>query len=1627
MQKTFDRTIVVILVMIGWLGSPVMAEGPLRVFWRSGEGAPEGWRKLLAGAGAEVAGSRDAPKAEELERTDVVVLGGRGAADFNGVDRENFERYLERGGGVVAIHEGVIAEDGEWLGKIAGGAWADGKSKRLGGRISLYFTDRENPITEGLSNFDLGADLFYDLEVRDGVEVLAAAYTPKPKEGGDGDGMPVNVYDIQPQVWSYVEGERRAFVCVPGGSEESMGHESVRALILRGVAWAGKAEDVGDMVVAAGISKEALRYPEGGPTRPEKAAAKIELHPEFNLSLVAAEPLINKVLNVDWDARGRMWVVESPEYPNGLRKANTEVWKDSGSVEPGVYERQPQDRISILTDTDGDGRMDAKQVFADGLELATGFVFHRNGVIVTAAPDIWFFDDTDGDGKADRKEKLYSGLGTRDTHAVINNPRWGTDGWIYATHGYSAGKVKALNAPEKGETAIGSGVVRFRPDGTVIEMFSSKGGNCWGLEMTADGQCFWTQPTSGTVLFHTLLPERIMSLGKIPGTEGFNGMISGEKTFPLMSRKEIAYRQIDMVGSYTAASGCAIYEGGAWPEKWAGGYFTSEPTINIVSHYVLEKKGASYEARREEGREKTEFVRSSDLWFRPIVARVGPDGALYVVDFYNQAVVHNDTRGPAHGPANAAVRPDRDHYFGRIWKIAHEDARELPVVVLDGADEQELREAMDHPAAHVRMTARRLLREEGKDPGPAGGSIPEALYEKHAGSREEAGEAEGAEAADDRLIADFLDSRDDWSRSALIAASHGRASRVVRRSLEAGQAAALEGLVENLVPGILREGGGKAAAELIGQAAAAPDAALELKGAIVREIGKSGIGMEPVTEGMVKGLAELLRIPEISGEVLPLAARLDKGGELSEAIDGKINDLKRVLGDDSAMVGARVEAAIALAGVGREGASDAVLKILTSGGSTPSELGKIAAGSLGSNGQVLLLARNFAKIDGRVRAEAFDEILKRPEASMEILRSVDSGGLDPELIGPGNIGRLRSHPDKAVSMRAAELRDKLVPGAKGKSEIFETYLPQVTKAGDAANGKKIFEAACAVCHHYEQGQDARVGPSLTGMGTQGAAELLVHIIDPNREVDPSYWQWNLKTKDGETLSGVIVSENPTALTLRNQGGDREIRRAEIASRENTHRSLMPEGLEGLGVGNIRDILTYMVDTDGGDFRTIDLRESYTADSRTGLFSDAGRGRERIGFHRFGGVRDGDVPYYIMDPEMSSSGRNLVVLRGGSKGDIARNYPEKVEIGTELDASRIHIMGGIAGGAYPISKEKVPVLKVTLEHEDGGMESKIFLNGEDVFDQRSEKESPDEGKAGGIVSKGQMRIMTMDVEMGGRIKKIILESGGNEIAPVVVGMTAELRSQGDGDEINSSGREVDISMMGPKSTEATGQEFVAPKEAGAVRVLLVGAGEAHHFPRDFISKDREILSAIPGADVIGTMNLEEALERMPEADVLVFSGNHKQWGSVEFQKALGEFPDGGKGILLLHAATWRHPWEGYNARFAGGGTMKHGKGVVEVRRAFEGKHPLLEGVPDAFEIRDESYHFEPDKEWGRTVLLENAPDGQSPETYPALWAKDGPGGRIVGYTHGHDDVSHGNPAYQTILKNAVEWLREPGRK
>ena len=1201
---------ILLAVLFAFSAALSAADTPLRVFIRSGPkshgpGAHDyprflaEWIPLLKARGAQATGANAFPNAAQLAETDVLILHAQEAGNIpDAADRKNLNDFLARGGGLVVIHAAAVSRDTDWYKSIIGGSWRQGTTKWLEAPMHLYFSDRSHPITRDASNWSMDDEIYYDMDLSPDAKVLATAYTPKAIDtGGRGNREAqaraaeavatrkgVNIYDIQPQIWTYerkLDGAAkpyRAFVSIPGHLYENFNRPNYRAILLRGIAWAGQRGNVDELNLAQSTDAgraaeqlvEVLRYPEGGPTHPRKAAAKIEVHPEFNLSLVAAEPLINKVMNLDWDERGRLWVCETPEYPNGRRAPNTTAWKESGSLNPFQTQRDPEDRIAILTDTNGDGVMDQKHVFADKLELVTSFVLHRQGVIAACSPDIWFLEDTNNDGVCDKRTKLYTGLGINDTHAVINNLRWGLDGWIYASHGYSRGDVTSGDGTKK-FGPDGSGVVRFKPDGSAFEQYSSRNGNTWGLDTTWDGQIFWTQPTSGTVFFHSVLPESILAKGKVPGTTSWKGMITNQTTYPLISWPEQAYVQIDQVGRFTAAAGCAIYEGGAWPEKWNYSYFTGEPTLNIVHHQIVRPDGVSYTVEKEKGREQTEFMRSRDLWFRPIDTRIGPDGALYVIDFYNQAVIHNDTRGPQHGPANAAVRPDRDHYFARIWRVQHKEAKKLEVPRLDRTNLAALLKTIEtSPNAHVKKTAWRLVQENH---GAAGARALAAIPRPPIGSkpqqRYEAARGAATPAQRTAVLNEFTAATDDWTRSALIAAASERAADYVTAALQSPQGAALSPFAAALVPSLPAESIGS----VLGAAAATtvkPLAVTVLRGLAQREITPSGAATLP-------HLQRLIESPDTVAAALPLAAKWDTAGTLTASVARATQALARDLENPQAADARRVDIAAAL--LASPSTRPEALKRITTLLSSPNVAPSFATGLLNALADVSGADADHALVAAFVPSKSpavLELILKRPDAALALVAAIKEGKINAADIAPANIARLRTHPSRRVATEATRVLETLRPAATEKDELIAKLLPEVSKPGDSAKGRALFSAACSICHKFGDIGARDVGPPLAGIGAKGAAELLTHIVDPNRQVEPNFWQWNITTKKGETLVGMIGNENNTTLTLRNQGGDAEVKKDDITNRENTRRSLMPEGLEGLGAEGLRDLITFLV-------------------------------------------------------------------------------------------------------------------------------------------------------------------------------------------------------------------------------------------------------------------------------------------------------------------------------------------------------------------------------------------------------------------------------------------------------------------
>jgi putative membrane-bound dehydrogenase-like protein len=1709
------------LTLVFCLSTATTHADPLRVFIRGGvkthgpnahehERFLNDWKVLLAERGMKTDGAMEFPTADQLAQTDVMIVYAEAAGNITPEQRPILENYLKRGGGLVIIHTGTVAnkpDTSPYWKSIIGGSWVQGQTKWKEGPMNLYYVENErlgggHPITKGASNFQLDDEIYYDMDISPDVRVLATAYTPNVKAGKKAaEGGKVNVFDIQPQMWTYertIDGGAqpyRAFVSIPGHLYSTFSLPQYRAILLRGIAWAAHRENLDEFCKKEELAS--LTYPPGGPSRPADERAQLEVNPDFKMTLVASEPLITKPICLNWDPSGRLWVAESPEYPNGRRGMRPDYrgkeWKDHGGLDPfpGEQERAGHDKISILTSSKGDGVMDTKQIFYEGLDLVTGFVFYKDGVIVTQAPDILFIHDPGPDGKARKVEKLYSNLGTRDTHAVINNPRWGWDGWIYATHGYSSSQNVSSGDGSKDFGVIGSGVVRFKPDGSAIEQYSSKGGNTWGLQITADNRVMWTQPTSGQLLMQTLLPESTLARGKIGNTTSFNVIIKSDKVYPLITWDQLPYAQIDWVGSFTAAAGCAIYDGGSWPAQWNGSYFCTEPTVNIVHQRFLDPEGSSFTWHKQPGREETEFVRSKDMWFRPIESRIGPDGALYILDFYNQAVIHNDTRGTDHNNVNAAVRPDRDHYFGRIWRIDHKDAKKLTVPDLSKAGARDLANALENPNRTVRMTAARLLVEKGggADEVAKHLSSPSAVtriaalwtlerlsadphavekalgdsdtsVQRNAANLIESGVHQASKSATEKLLSYLKSSdgqlrvaalralaigkldhetavalvaawpqfEDDFQRSAAVAAAANDPAAVIGAALDHPDPTSLSPLVNVLVQNI----DAAAAGRLVIALADKPASVNGLKRGIFAGIARSLKDAPAMSPELSAALGKLLD-SAVADAALPLAARWDKSGVLKAQVAKLSSELLARVADTKAGDNARLSAAQSLialrntnpailptiiAQLGKDGSADFKRALVTA-------LGETDDAAVGP-----ALSKAFGTLPDDVRLAAFDAVLKRADWTNAFLDAIEAKQVDIATLGPANAFRLRAHPDKAVAKRASGVLDKLNPLAKAKKEAIAKILPVAEQKGDAEHGKQLFTTTCAICHNFH-GAGADIGPGLTGMGAHGAEDLLVAIVDPNAEVDPSFVQWNIETKDGQAYAGVIASENPATITLKSLAGVQQVKKADIKSRVNTGRSLMPEGFEGLGAEALRDIITYFQSVDGAKFRLVDLREAFTASTGAGLYNSQAMRGDSFVFKKTGNVSVGGIPFNIVGPDKAPL--NIVVLKGGPQESFSRTLPARVEARLGgFTANRLHFLGGVAGWGAKGSASPSELVKVTVSYSDGQKESLVFSDGIEFADYIRPIEVPGSKLAEGLVDKHQLRWFSKQLTRTAPIEKLTIESVNEKAAATLVAITAELA---DANAVPLSAP----SAPAPKDKDAAGAASLpAGSDAGFVpqftdpvpqppaarpakgpRVLLVGGGSSHDFVKFFGGTDKATLAPVVGW-VDFTQNANGVPPILDRVDVLVWSAN--QPVSSATCKALLDFADRGKGIVALHPGTW-YAWKNFpewNAQIVGGGTRGHDKLGPFTVKITNPNHPVTKGVSLSFEITDELYNYNADPNGSPVEVLAETTSPNSGKTFPQVFVVKHPKSRIVGITLGHDARAHDLPEFQTLLKNAVTW-------
>ncbi|MDB6120299.1 MAG: hypothetical protein JWO08_4080 [Verrucomicrobiaceae bacterium] len=439
---------------------------------------------------------------------------------------------------------------------------------------------------------------------------------------------------------------------------------------------------------------ELLSVPGPAPRLPKDSLAALHLKPGFTATLVASEPLVQDPVFVDWDAKGRMWVVEMGDYPF----APGETTKD-GSAGQGKVSDLQTGRIKILTDTDGDGVYDKATVFMDGLTHPTSLAMWKGGVIVASIPDIFYAEDTDGDGKCDKKEVWFTGFISGNPQHLVNGFAWGLDGWFYGANGDSGGDIKCLKTGKK--VALGANDFRFNPQTLDFEI--EAGRSQYGKWRDDWGN--WFGNNNSVMGWHYYLPLHYLARNPSLAVKSIREVMNADKQVFPVSPPMRRFNWADATNTLT--SGCCPmpYRDELFGDDGKNVMFVCEPANNLVHREVLNYDNIAISSHRHPADKDSEFIASEDNWFRPTMARTGPDGALYVVDMYRRVLEHPEWI-PAEITKGLDIRAGEN--MGRIYRIA-----KLGRLPAPGVDISDPVDAMRSPNGWVRDTAMRLLVENG--------------------------------------------------------------------------------------------------------------------------------------------------------------------------------------------------------------------------------------------------------------------------------------------------------------------------------------------------------------------------------------------------------------------------------------------------------------------------------------------------------------------------------------------------------------------------------------------------------------------------------------------------------------------------------------------------------------------------------------------------------------------------------------------------------------------------------------------------------------------------------------------------------------------------------------------------
>ena len=950
---------------------------------------------------------------------------------------------------------------------------------------------------------------------------------------------------------------------------------------------------------------------------PQESRACIKVRPGFKVELVASEPLVQDPIAFEWSADGKLWVLEMGDYPLGV---------DGNGGAGG--------RVRFLEDTNSDGVYDKSTLFMEGLNIPSGICPWRKGVLVMAAPDLFYAEDSNGDGKADMKKVLFTGFNPGNPQHRANGFDYGLDNWFYGANGDSGGEITSVLTGKK--VNINGRDFRFRPDTGEFE--SESGQTQYGRHRDDWGEWFGTNNPNW--LWHYLFAERyVVRNPHLPIRENKKYLANYNDSTRVFAISPQIERFNDPNGTEHVTSGNTPtpYRDDLFGPDFATSVFTSEPVHNCVHREVLEQDGTTFKSRRAAGEEQSEFIASTDNWFRPTMTKTGPDGALYVADMYRLVIEHPEWISPDR-QKRIDMRAGADK--GRIYRVLPEKAKLRAVPNLATMSTAELVAALESPNGWQRDTAQRLLIEKADETAvpllrrlyqTSGkpktrlhvvwtlahlGAITNALFGKetelddpHPAVRIAALQMREPALAYEKPGQALLSPTISQFQSQLPQLINDPDLRVRY------QLAFTLGETEH-------EYAGKALAQLALKDWKDPHMQIAIMSSAVPHVGEMlsvvlaeknppaslveqlvGLATAMNDEKVfVKVLGQLVEAHKSKSELWQYTAlagfldALDRRGETLDAISERggvalkdvIKDLELVF--SSARQDARLLGEI---GEGKEFALDKYECLRLLGRTAPqldsdlsvlalflrpqlrTELQKRAISSLKQVRDpkvAQMLVAKWPNLGPVIKADVVGVLFSRPEWLDVLLVAIEKGEIPAGQIGTTQQQKLLTHSDANIKERAA----KLFFANTDRQKVVKEYSAVEQLKGDSSKGHAVFLQNCAPCHRVRD-EGNQVGPDLGMMADKPLSVFLLAILDPNQAVEARYISYTASTKNDREISGVIATETPNSITLKNVNGIEEtILRSEITELKSSGLSLMPEGFEkAISTRDMADLVSYL--------------------------------------------------------------------------------------------------------------------------------------------------------------------------------------------------------------------------------------------------------------------------------------------------------------------------------------------------------------------------------------------------------------------------------------------------------------------